>query len=70
MFHNLVFSLFLYFPEDKSEYFPAAISFIIFLIGAIFTMKLIIKVSHKEAEKAKELENKIIQHHTASTKDS
>lgn len=55
-----VFSLFLYFPEDKSEYIPAAISFIIFLIGAIFTMRLIIRVSKREAEKAKVLEEKVM----------
>ena len=34
MFQPLVLSLFLYFPEDKSEYIPAAITFVIFLIGA------------------------------------
>lgn len=51
--------LFLYFPEDKSEYFPAAISFTVFLIGAILTMRLIIRVSKREAAKAKELEERI-----------
>jgi hypothetical protein len=55
-----VLSLFLYFPEDKSEYGPAAITFIIFAIGALLTMKLIINVSKKEAKKAKELEEKLI----------
>lgn len=59
MFHPLVLSLFLYFPEDKSEYIPAAISFTIFLIAAIFTMRFIIKTSKRQAEKAKELEEKI-----------
>ena len=34
MFQPFVLSLFLYFPEDKSEYGPAAITFIIFMIGA------------------------------------
>ena len=59
MFQPLVFSLFLYFPEDKSEYIPAAITSLIFLIGAILTMRLIIKVSKREANKAKELEEQI-----------
>lgn len=64
MFHPLVLSLFLYFPEDKSEYIPAAISFAIFFIGAFFTMRLIVKVSKREAERAKELENKILKKQT------
>jgi hypothetical protein len=59
MFQPLVLSLFLYFPEDKSEYLPAAITFIVFLIGALLTMRLIIRVSKKEAQKAKELEEKL-----------
>ncbi|EWG09445.1 hypothetical protein LIS77_21085 [Cytobacillus firmus] len=54
-----VLSLFLYFPEDKSEYGPAALTFAIFLIGAILTMRLIIRVSRREAAKAKELEERI-----------
>lgn len=59
MFHPMVLSMFLYFPEDKSEYIPAAISFAIFFAAAIFTMRYIIKVSKRQAEKAKELEEKI-----------
>ncbi|HYK72705.1 MAG TPA: hypothetical protein VEV44_06195 [Pseudoneobacillus sp.] len=61
MLMNLVLSLFLYFPEDKSEYIPAGITSLIFLIGAILTMRLIIKISKKEALKTKELEDKILQ---------
>lgn len=54
-----VLSLFLYFPEDKSEYGPAAVTFAIFLVGAILTMRLIIRVSRREVAKAKELEERI-----------
>jgi hypothetical protein len=54
-----VVSLFLYFPEDKSEYIPAAISFIIFFIGALITMKIILSVSKREEKKAKELEEQL-----------
>jgi flagellar biosynthesis/type III secretory pathway M-ring protein FliF/YscJ len=61
MFQSLILSLFLYFPQDKSEYIPAAISFTIFLIACVFTMRFIIKISKREAEKAKELEEKIQQ---------
>ncbi|MGM0902768.1 hypothetical protein [Mesobacillus maritimus] len=48
----LVLSLFLYFPEDKSEYIPAAIWMIGAFIAAIFVMRFFIKVSKKEAEHA------------------
>ncbi|WP_147535324.1 hypothetical protein [Bacillus marasmi] len=61
MFEQYVLALFLYFPEDKSEYIPAAISGTIFLIAAIFTMRFIIKVSKKQEEKAKKLEEQIDQ---------
>ncbi|HAQ06894.1 MAG TPA: hypothetical protein DCR24_04980 [Bacillus bacterium] len=57
-----VISLFLYFPEDKSEYIPAVISALVFLSAAILTMRLIIKVSKKEAKKAKEHEQAIMKH--------
>ncbi|MBT2699517.1 hypothetical protein J7E79_19200 [Bacillus sp. ISL-40] len=63
MFQPLVLSLFLYFPEDKSEYIPAAITFVIFLIGAFLTMKIIISVSKREAQKAKELEEQLKNQH-------
>ncbi|WP_062350317.1 hypothetical protein [Bacillus kwashiorkori] len=49
-------AMFLYFPEDKTEYIPAAISFSIFLIACIFTFRWIIKYSRKEEEKTKILE--------------
>ena len=59
MINEYVLALFLYFPEDKSEYWPAAISFLIFLIAAILVFRLIIKVSKREELKTKELEEKI-----------
>jgi hypothetical protein len=60
MFQPSVLSLFLYFPEDKSEYGPAAVTFILFMIAALLTMKWIINISKREAKKAKELEEKIM----------
>lgn len=39
---------FLYFPNDKSEYIPAIITFAIFLIGAIVATIYFIKKSRKE----------------------
>ncbi|MEI2356761.1 hypothetical protein [Mesobacillus zeae] len=56
MLQSYVLSLFLYFPKDKSEYIPASITFVIFAVAAVLTMRLIVKVSNKEAEKAKEFE--------------
>lgn len=55
-----VMSLFLYFPQDKSEYFPAAISFTIFFILCVITFRFILRISKREAIKAKELEDKIM----------
>ncbi|UII55363.1 hypothetical protein LS684_17270 [Cytobacillus spongiae] len=70
MLEHYILSLFLYFPEDKSEYIPAVFSFVIFLIGAIVVMRLIIVVSKKEASKAKELEEKILNDQTEDKKNS
>ncbi|CAG9609706.1 hypothetical protein [Pseudoneobacillus rhizosphaerae] len=60
MIFNYVLSLFLYFPEDKSEYWGASVTLLIFIVAAIFVMKLIIRYSKKEALKTKELEEKIL----------
>lgn len=60
MLQSYILAMFLYFPEDKSEYFPAAISFAVFLVLAIITMRVIIRASRKEAAKAKELEDNIM----------
>ncbi|MBO8176314.1 hypothetical protein [Aeribacillus pallidus] len=51
--------LFLYFPEDKSEYIPATITMAIFIIAAIITMRFIIRYSKKEEEKAKQFEQQL-----------
>ncbi|SFB13002.1 MULTISPECIES: hypothetical protein [unclassified Bacillus (in: firmicutes)] len=56
-----ILSLFLYFPEDKTEYIPAAITFSIFFVAAVLTMRFIIKISKRDAEKAKEFEERIMQ---------
>jgi len=53
---NSVLGLFLYFPEDKSEYIPAAISSFVFIMAAVLTMRYIIKISKKQEEKAKKYE--------------
>ncbi|PMC40655.1 hypothetical protein CJ195_02765 [Bacillus sp. UMB0899] len=50
-----IFGLFLYFPEDKTEYIPAAITMVIFTIAAFFAFRLILKVSKKEENKLDKL---------------
>jgi flagellar biosynthesis/type III secretory pathway M-ring protein FliF/YscJ len=61
MFSSFVLNLFLYFPEDKSEYIPAAIWMAIFFILTILTFRLIKKVSKKEELKTKAIEEEIRQ---------
>ncbi|HLS60744.1 MAG TPA: hypothetical protein VK044_06410 [Virgibacillus sp.] len=39
---------FLYFPKDKSEYVPAFITLVIFMIGAVAAMYFIYKKSKKD----------------------
>lgn len=39
---------FLYFPKDKSEYIPAFIMLVIFMIGAVATMYLVYQKSKKD----------------------
>lgn len=51
--------LFLYFPEDKSEYIPAAFTMLLFGVAAVVTMRFIIRISKKEAQAAKQLEEKL-----------
>ncbi|OXS77625.1 hypothetical protein [Domibacillus enclensis] len=55
----LGFGNFLYFPEDKSEYIPAAISMSVFVLMAVLAFLLIKRVSKKEEEKTKHLEEQI-----------
>ncbi|QFT90393.1 hypothetical protein FIU87_17265 [Bacillus sp. THAF10] len=54
-----LFQLFLYFPEDKTEYIPAGITFVIFTIAAIIVFQLILKASKREKQKAEELEKQL-----------
>ncbi|HLR75833.1 MAG TPA: hypothetical protein VK077_11265 [Virgibacillus sp.] len=67
---------FLYFPKDKSEYIPAFITLVIFMIGAVAAMYLFYKKSKKEEkyfeEKYKDemFVNREDQHSTTSSKDN
>ncbi|MBO1510801.1 hypothetical protein [Metabacillus bambusae] len=52
---SVVLGLFLYFPEDKTEYIPAAITMVVFTIAAFFAFRFIVKLSKKEQGKVDEL---------------
>ncbi|WP_285768208.1 hypothetical protein [Peribacillus sp. SI8-4] len=57
--NHALLGLFLYFPEDKSEYIPAGITCFIFLVAAVFTMRAIIRYSKKEEMKTKKFEDEV-----------
>lgn len=56
---------FLYFPEDKSEYIPAAISFTVFMILCILAFMWIRRNSQKQEAETKELEERILRERKA-----
>ncbi|MDZ5713648.1 hypothetical protein [Jeotgalibacillus haloalkalitolerans] len=55
-----VLQLFLYFPEDKSEYLPAGLWLLLFVLMTYFTYKWIVRVSKRQADEAKKLEEKMM----------
>lgn len=59
MLQSYVLSLFLYFPEDKTEYIPAVIWLAVFMVFAFLAMRWFIKTSKREGEKTKDLEERI-----------
>ena len=56
---------FLYFPEDKSEYIPAAFSFTIFMILCVLAFMWIRRNSAKQENETKELEERILRERKA-----
>lgn len=52
---------YLYFPDNRLEYIPATISFVLVIIIALFAIKFLKKHSEKELLKAMEIENKILE---------
>jgi len=57
---NVLLMPFLYFPEDKSEYIPAAFSFAFFMLLLVLTFMWIQRNSKKQQEETKELEERIL----------
>lgn len=56
---------FLYFPEDKTEYIPAAFSFTIFMILCVAVFMWIRRHSTKQEAETKELEEQILRERKA-----
>ncbi|WP_144513943.1 hypothetical protein [Bacillus sp. FJAT-22090] len=53
--------LYLYFPEDKTEYIPVVLEFLVLMVICVLVFRWLKKKSIKDAEKARELEEKIMQ---------
>lgn len=51
---------FLYFPEDRTEYLPAAIILILVILATFVAFYLIRRQSMKQEQKLKEFESKIM----------
>ena len=51
---------FLYFPDDKSAYIPAAFEFLVILILCIAVFMIFKKISKKQELKAQEIEARIL----------
>ncbi len=60
---------FLYFPEDKSEYIPAAIEMAIILVLCILVFNFFRRKARKDAEKTRELEEKILKQKHSTPKN-
>ncbi len=61
MLGGILQAVFLYFPEDKTEYIPAVITTLLFALGALITTRLFVLKSRKEAEEAKKIEERLMQ---------
>lgn len=53
--------LYLYFPEDKTEYIPVVLEFIMVFILCVLLFRWFKKKSAKDAAKAKEIEDRVLQ---------
>lgn len=65
----MLFMPFLYFPEDKSEYIPATITLIIFMLLAVVAVYFMIKKSRKDEAKFEEEYSERIQEIESEVKE-
>lgn len=68
--NHLIFNWgnFLYVPEDKSAYLPAAIQFAIMLVICVLVFKWVRRLAQKQAEAAKVLEARALAERDAKMK--
>lgn len=59
---------FLYFPNNKAEYIPAALEIAIILIVCILVFNFFRKKAKQDLEKTRELEEKILKEKNSSNK--
>ncbi|QCR33347.1 hypothetical protein [Lysinibacillus sp. SGAir0095] len=57
---SILYAGFLYFPEDKSSYIPAALEFLAILILCVLVFTLVKRVSKKQEHKTKALEEYVL----------
>ncbi|ETT81923.1 hypothetical protein MKZ08_04145 [Viridibacillus sp. FSL R5-0477] len=65
-----VLNEFLYFPEDKSEYLPAAIELAIILVLCVAVFFTVKKMAKKQELKTKMLEEEILQNRQQDAKQN
>lgn len=58
---------FLYFPEDKAGYIPAAFEFLVLIILCALVFMWVKRISKKQEAKAKVLEDRILSERQQST---
>lgn len=57
--------MFLYFPEDKTEYVPAVLEFLVFFVLCIIVFTVFVRISRKQEQRTKALEEQILQQRQA-----
>ncbi len=57
---SILYAGFLYFPEDKSSYIPAALEFLAIFVLCILVFALVRRLSKKEEQKTKALEEYVL----------
>lgn len=57
--------LYLYFPEDKTEYIPVVIELLVLVVICILLFRWLKKKSRQDAAKAKEIEERVMQERKA-----
>ena len=66
---SILYAGFLYFPEDKSSYIPAALEFLAIFIMCVLVFLFVKRLSKKEEIKAKALEDYVLSKQQQSTQN-